>query len=65
LQDAYNIGSVENGGYEIELGWNDKIGKSSYWVRGNYSFARNKILFMDESVQYPVSFAQPNWTACG
>ena len=56
LQDAYNIGSVENGGYEIELGWNDKIGKSNYWVRGNYSFARNKILFMDEAynAQYPL-----------
>ncbi|MEY3576695.1 MAG: hypothetical protein RL394_277, partial [Bacteroidota bacterium] len=56
LQDAYNIGSVENGGYEIELGWNDKIGKSNYWVRGNYSFARNKILFMDEAynTQYPL-----------
>jgi TonB-linked SusC/RagA family outer membrane protein len=56
LQDAYNIGSVENGGYEIELGWNDKIGKSSYWVRGNYSFARNKILFMDEAynTQFPL-----------
>ena len=56
LQDAYNIGRVENGGYEIELGWNDKIGKSNYWVRGNYSFARNKILFMDEAynTQYPL-----------
>jgi len=56
LQDAYNIGSVENGGYEIELGWSDKIGKSNYWVRGNYSFARNKILFMDEAYnsQYPL-----------
>lgn len=56
LQDAYNIGSVENGGYEIELGWNDKIGKSNYWIRGNYSFARNKILFMDEAynTQFPL-----------
>jgi TonB-linked SusC/RagA family outer membrane protein len=56
LQDSYNIGSVENGGYEIELGWNDKIGKSNYWLRGNYSFARNKILFMDEAynTQYPL-----------
>lgn len=49
LQDAYNIGRVENGGYEIELGWNDKIGNVSYWLSGNYSFARNKIIFMDEA----------------
>jgi TonB-linked SusC/RagA family outer membrane protein len=49
LQDAYNIGRVQNGGYEIELGWNDKIGDVSYWLSGNYSFARNKIIFMDEA----------------
>jgi TonB-linked SusC/RagA family outer membrane protein len=56
LQDAYNIGRVENGGYEIELGWNDKIGNVSYWLSGNYSFARNKILFMDEAYNtaYPL-----------
>ena len=56
LQDAYNIGRVQNGGYEVELGWSDKIGKVSYWLNGNYSFARNKILFMDEAynTQYPL-----------
>ena len=56
LQDAYNIGRVKNGGYEIELGWSDQIGKTSYYLRGNYSFARNKILFMDEAfnTNYPL-----------
>lgn len=52
LQDAYNIGRVKNGGYEIELGWSDMIGKANYYIRGNYSFARNKILFMDEAYNY-------------
>ncbi len=56
LQDAYNIGRVKNGGYEIELGWSDMVGKTSYYLRGNYSFARNKILFMDEAYNtaYPL-----------
>lgn len=56
LQDAYNIGRVQNKGYEIELGWSDKIGKLDYWFSGNYSFARNKILFFDEAtnVNYPL-----------
>lgn len=56
LQDAYNIGIVKNKGYEIELGWSDNIGKVSYWLNGNYSFARNKILFMDEAYNstYPL-----------
>ncbi|MDP4186464.1 MAG: TonB-dependent receptor [Bacteroidota bacterium] len=55
LQDAYNIGKVKNKGYELELGWNDKIGNVSYWLNGNYSFARNKIIFKDEAlnVAYP------------
>jgi TonB-linked SusC/RagA family outer membrane protein len=55
LQDAYNIGIVNNKGYELEAGWSDKMGGISYWVKGNYSFARNKIIFRDEALnaQYP------------
>lgn len=46
---SYNIGETLNKGFEIEAGWNDKIGKLRYWVNANYSFARNKILYMDEA----------------
>lgn len=45
---AANIGSVENYGYEIEASFNDKIGDLNYWVKGLYSFARNKIIYQDE-----------------
>jgi TonB-linked SusC/RagA family outer membrane protein len=45
---AMNIGEVENRGFEIELKWKDKIGKVNYYLTSNVSFARNKILFMDE-----------------
>lgn len=45
---AANIGKVENHGYELELGWDDKIGSVGYWLKGAYSFARNKIIFQDE-----------------
>jgi TonB-linked SusC/RagA family outer membrane protein len=48
LADAYNIGIVENKGYEIEAGWSSKIKDFSYYLNGSYSFARNKIIFMDE-----------------
>jgi len=44
-----NLGEMINKGFEIDLGWNDKVGKVSYFVKGNYSFARNKILYTDES----------------
>lgn len=44
-----NLGKVSNKGFEIEAGWNDNIGKVSYFVRGNYSFARNKIDYRAEA----------------
>ena len=55
LQDAYNIGIVENKGYELEAGWSSNIGKVNYWLKGNYSFARNKVVFKDEAMNaaYP------------
>ncbi|UZR98416.1 SusC/RagA family TonB-linked outer membrane protein [Chondrinema litorale] len=43
-----NIGEVENKGFEIELNYNNSIGKVDYWIKANYSFARNKILYQDE-----------------
>jgi TonB-linked SusC/RagA family outer membrane protein len=43
-----NLGKVTNQGYEIELGWNDMIGKVSYFVKSNFSYAKNKIEYMAE-----------------
>ena len=43
-----NLGIVDNHGYEVELGWRDHIGNFTYDVSGNVTFARNKIVFMDE-----------------
>jgi TonB-linked SusC/RagA family outer membrane protein len=44
-----NLGIVDNKGIDMEIGWNDKIGKNfSYYIRPNFSFARNKIKFMNE-----------------
>ncbi len=44
-----NMGKVKNQGYEIEISWNDKIGTDfSYFVNGNVSYAKNKIIFQDE-----------------
>ena len=45
---AVNLGRVQNQGYEVELRWRSNIGKVNYHLGGNYSFARNKILYMDE-----------------
>ena len=44
-----NVGIVNNHGYEVSLEWNETLNKGfHYFVKGNVSFARNKILFMDE-----------------
>lgn len=44
LQDVYNLAKVKNKGYEIQLGWKGVAGKANYWINGNYTFARNKVL---------------------
>ena len=44
-----NLGEVTNHGYELSLGWNDATRSGfNYYVTANVSFARNKIIFMDE-----------------
>lgn len=44
-----NAGINKYYGTEISLGWNDKIGNNfSYFVRGNFSFIRTKIVEMNE-----------------
>ncbi len=50
-----NMGRVNNKGYEVELKYQNKVGKDfRYSVRGMYSVARNKILFRDEATpKYP------------
>lgn len=56
LVPPYNVGRAENHGYEFSLGYKDKIESCgfTYWANMNYSFARNKIVYMDESPKkYP------------
>jgi TonB-linked SusC/RagA family outer membrane protein len=44
-----NLGIVNNKGIDLEIGWSDKIGKDfRYYFRPNFSFARNRIEFMNE-----------------
>lgn len=49
---AINVNKVENKGFEVQAKWNDKIGTDfRYWANFNISFARNKIVFMNEVEQ--------------
>ncbi|KAA6303758.1 MAG: TonB-dependent receptor SusC [Candidatus Ordinivivax streblomastigis] len=44
-----NIGSTENSGWDGEISWRDNIGDVGYFARGTFSYAKNKILYMDEA----------------
>ena len=48
LLPVVNLGEVSNHGFEVELKWNDRYEDFSYWIQANASFARHKIIFMDE-----------------
>ncbi len=43
-----NLGAVSNKGFEIELTHKSKIGNLGYSIKTNFSYAKNKIVFMDE-----------------
>jgi TonB-linked SusC/RagA family outer membrane protein len=45
-----NIGRTENKGWDGEVSWRDKINDDlNYFAKGTFSYAKNKILFMDEA----------------
>ncbi len=44
-----NLGIVSNRGYELELGWKDKIGNLSYSLKGMMTYTRNKIEYRAET----------------
>jgi TonB-linked SusC/RagA family outer membrane protein len=43
-----NLGIVENKGVDMEIGYKGKAGSLDYFVKGNITFAHNKIIRMDE-----------------
>ncbi|KAA4665558.1 SusC/RagA family TonB-linked outer membrane protein, partial [Bacteroides ovatus] len=44
-----NLGEVSNRGVDIELSWNDKIGKDfRYYIRPNLTFSRNRLEYKAE-----------------
>ena len=44
-----NVGKTNNKGYDVTLGWKDKIGKVGYNIEGYMSYARNKIIYRAEA----------------
>ncbi|MDD2436134.1 MAG: TonB-dependent receptor [Massilibacteroides sp.] len=48
-----NLGIVVNRGLEIELNHRNRVGDVDYYVGGNITFARNKVVYMDEAIDVP------------
>ena len=48
-----NFGEMSNKGYEIEATWRETRGQFTYWIKGIYAFARNKVIEMDEPESVP------------
>ena len=38
-----NLAGVDNKGFELTLGWNDRVGDFTYSVSGNFSFNKNEV----------------------
>ncbi|MDX9881381.1 MAG: TonB-dependent receptor [Prolixibacteraceae bacterium] len=56
---AYNLGRMENSGFEMELSVRGRYKNLFYWLKGNYTYAHNKVLFKDEA---PKTYAYQNET---
>lgn len=50
---AENIGEVSNSGVEIAASYHDNAGDFSWGVTGNFTFAKNKVIYMDEAQSTP------------
>lgn len=45
-----NAGNITNKGFELEIGWQERIGDFSYGIRGNIATLKNKVTYIHESL---------------
>ena len=57
IPSAMNLGKMKNGGFELDVTYRGVYQDFNYWVRGNYTYAHNKIEYMDE-VKTPYEYQQ-------
>src|SRR5699024_10856486 len=48
-----NLGKVDNWGVESSISYGSNLNKLNYSIGGNFSFSRNKIVYMDEPKNIP------------
>nr|WP_316929675.1 SusC/RagA family TonB-linked outer membrane protein [Bacteroides neonati] len=59
-----NNGIVDNKGVEIALSWNDRISDFAYHIGGQFTFARNEIMQMNEEYR-PYDYQKRTGTSIG
>lgn len=50
---AENLGKVNNSGVEIVASYRDRAGDFEWGITGNFTYAENKVVYMDEAVSTP------------
>ena len=48
-----NIGKVKNSGLELQLNHHNKLGQVNYHIGGQFTYAKSKIIFIDEADNIP------------
>ncbi|MBQ9172270.1 MAG: TonB-dependent receptor [Bacteroidales bacterium] len=51
VSSPINAGEITNSGFELELGWQDKIGDFGYSIRGNMATLKNMVNEVDPSLK--------------
>ena len=47
---AFNIGKMTNAGFDGEIAYNHSVnGNFDYWIKANYTYAHNEIVYQDET----------------
>lgn len=50
---AENLGKVNNTGVEIVASYNDRVGDFKWGITGNFTYAENEVVYMDEAMVTP------------
>ena len=48
-----NLGKMKNRGFEMLVSWNDQVGEVGYYASFNMTYAKNKIIYWDETPGIP------------
>lgn len=61
-----NLGTIDNKGIEVSLGWSDKIGKDfRYSINGNFSYNKNNVVSIGNAFNFQIFSNGVNMTQTG